>query len=463
VISFLLFLFIIKLKTIHIIFKRLYILALFEYCYAVILSWLFFFIPFLKRIVPGRGHVSIESLIHQSIYSDFYNIMKDDTDYLLLEESLVDYKNANNMLPHQIIPNTNTIMPDYHIGVDANDIQLLIDTLNYFAIKVIVVKSIEGPLVNTIIVTPDKEVKLSKINSLLNDIARICGKSDLRIIYPLGDYPHSIAFEYAHHKQKTIYFFDYAYEKNFIESGPLVFLLGVNTFGIPFYLDIAKAPHVLVAGTTGSGKSNMLNLIIIELIWKNNKNTISLILIDPKKSEFFNYSIFPHLLFPIANLMSDIEVVIKNTLDIMDERYDLFQKNQCKNINEYNQKHLPLNFIVLIIDEYADIVIQSKQLESKIIRLLQMSRAAGIHVIIATQRPSADIINSIIKSNLPVRMACKVINSINSRVILDIDGAEKLLGNSDMIILINNVYSRVHGLYIDQESIEKIKHIFEHK
>jgi S-DNA-T family DNA segregation ATPase FtsK/SpoIIIE len=316
--------------------------------------------------------------------------------------------------------------------------------------------SIIGPLVNMIIFTPDKNVKLLKINQVLPDIVRIVGKTDMRLIYPVANYPHSIALEYCHNNISILNFLDYAYDEFFLSSNPLNIILGVNTIGIPFYIDIAKAPHILLAGTTGSGKSNILNLFIVGLIWKNTVNQVQLILLDPKKSEFFLFQSIPHLLFPIAQNIIEIENAINNAVLIMEERYELLNKFQCKNIYEYNLKYSQLTFIVIIIDEYADIIIQSKNIELKIIRLLQMSRAAGIHVIVATQRPSADIISSIVKSNLPLRICCKVVNSINSRIVLDMDGAEKLLGNSDMLLFCNNQYDRVHGLFIDSATIELI-------
>jgi hypothetical protein len=461
---FLLFIFIITIKKMYLLFiifysflKAIKLIDFFSYIYKYMISWILFFLPSLKNIFNKNSIINIEELIYKSIYSDFYKMQK----YSCLDIKY-QYENIKKkiLLPYQIILHEKKIEEQKYQKVNEIQINLLLDTLNFFSIKSTYIDSIEGPLINTIIVNLENDVKLSKLDQSLQDIARIFGKHDLRICYPVFGYPQAIAFEYSHEKRTIINFLDYAYDEKFVLGDHLEIMLGLNAMGKPFYINIAKAPHILVAGTTGSGKSNILNLFIISLIWKNKLSDLQLILIDPKKSEFFCYDDFPHLLFPVACTLEAIENTIKNTLLIMDERYKLFAKNNCKNIYEYNLKHNKISFIVVIIDEYADIAILSKQIELKVVRLLQMSRAAGIHVIISTQRPSADIINSIIKSNLPLRIACKVTSSINSRIILDCDGAEKLLGNSDSIVFFNNIYERVHGIYIDQETIENIKNSF---
>ncbi len=450
---------IIILNALYLIIEKLKIVAVIMHFYKYFISWLLFFIPFLKNKYKSRNYINIESLINKSIYKDFYNVSKCNN-----IENLVDIKENGNkelLLPFECIKNGIKNHKNYIIEVSYEEKNLLLDVFNDFGIKLDYKISMQGPMVNTVIFTPDKNVKLSKIQQLLPDVGRIIGRNDIRFIYPLNKYPHSVAFEYANFQVNILSFLEYAYDEFFLQSSVLNLLLGVNSFGDPYYIDIAKAPHVLLAGTTGSGKSNILNLFIVGLIWKNAISEIRLILLDPKKSEFFLFASLPHLLIPISQSIKEIEDAVVYLVNIMEERYSLFNKLQCKNIYEYNDKFEKIPFIVMIIDEYADIVIQSKFIEIKIIRLLQMSRAAGIHIILATQRPSADIISSIVKSNLPMRIACKVINSINSRVVLDIDGAEKLLGNSDMLISFNNKYDRVHGLFVDNKTIGIIVKCFD--
>jgi hypothetical protein len=463
VISFLLIMLILQLKNIlilinciYVVLEKIKLIAFFKHFYRYFISWAFFFIPLLKKYYRLKNYISIESLIHESIYVDFYKISQSySIDVSCNNQNQNNLKNRE-ILAHTCITIKKNNIQNYQLEITEIEKNLLLDAFNYFNIRLTYVTSTIGPLVNTIIVTPEKEVKISRINQLLPDIARIIGKSDIRFIYPIAAHPHSVAFEYSHNNTNILDFFTYAHDDYFLQSSPLTLLLGVNTVGVPYYIDIAKAPHILLAGTTGSGKSNILNLCITELVWKNTATEVQLILLDPKKSEFFLFESLPHLLFRVAQSIQEIDDAIISALNIMEERYVLFNTYKCKNIYEYNQKYDKLSFIVIIIDEYADIVIQSKPIELKIIRLLQMSRAAGMHIIVATQRPSADIISSIVKSNLPMRIACKVVNSINSRIILDIEGAEKLLGNSDMLLFFNNKYERVHGLFIDSGSIQEI-------
>lgn len=455
------FVFIMQLKNIIILIKFFYyileklkIIAFLKYFYTYGISWLFFFMPVLKKYYKSKNYINIDNLINRSIYADFYSLSQNFAIDYYLSGSQVEENRE--ILPCQCIIKKDNTLKVYKGEINKEEVDLLLEAFMHFDIQLMFVASMVGPLLNTIIVTPHANIKLSKINQVLSDVARIIGKPDMRFIYPVIGYPHAVAFEYAHYQINILHFLDYAHDDYFLNSTPLTVLLGVNTCGAPYYIDIAKAPHMLLAGTTGSGKSNILNLCIAELIWKNSVKTVQLILLDPKKSEFFLFQSLPHLLFPIAQSLKEIEEAIIHAIMIMEQRYDLFNKAYCKNIYEYNETYEPISFIVIFIDEYADIVIQSKSTELKIIRLLQMSRAAGMHVIIATQRPSADIISSIVKSNLPVRIACKVISAINSRIILDIDGAEKLLGNSDILILVNNKYDRVHGLFISTEVIEKV-------
>jgi hypothetical protein len=447
------------INTIHIILKKTKIISLIKYIYTYFISWLLFFIPFLKKYYQSKYYINIDELIHKSIYKDFYNISAYSTIHINSNKNN-NTENDQNIIPYKFIRIEGNETKKYQLEADEDDRNLLIDSFSHFGITLNYVTSTIGPLLNTIIVTPGKEIKLSQINHLLPDIARIIGKPDIRFLYPIIEHPHSVAFEYSHNNSNILHFFQYAFDDYFLHNSPLTILLGLNSIGSPYYIDITKAPHILLAGTTGSGKSNILNLCITELIWKNSCQEVQLILIDPKKSEFFLFEAIPHLLIPIAQSIREIEEAIEFAIQIMEERYNLFNKNKCKNIYQYNEQNNKLSFIVIIIDEYADIVIQCKSIEVKIIRLLQMSRAAGIHIIIATQRPSAEIINSIIKSNLPMRIACKVTSSINSRIILDSEGAEKLLGNSDMLLFFNNKYDRVHGLFISVETIEKITDCF---
>lgn len=421
-----------------------------------LIAWLRFFIPKTKY-TSFESKYNIEQAIYESIHKDFFNTCQLCNIPIIETEKTIE----KNQLPYQkILSNKAHNIKIYNQEISENEKKLFFDILDFFAIKGTYVTSFVGPSINTIIFIPDLTTKLQKIHNSIDDIARAFGHPDMRILYPVEGFSYSIGFEYPHHQKEIIYFQEYAYDKYFIGNNPIEILCGLKTNGLPYYIEINKAPHILIAGTTGSGKSCILNLFIISLIWKNSFESVRLILIDPKKTEFFMYHTLPHLLFPVAYEIAVIEEYIIKINKIMEERYDLFKTKEVKNLEEYNKKYQSIPFIIIIIDEYADIIIQSKTIEIKILKLLQMSRAAGIHIIIATQRPSADIINSTLKSNLPLRIACKVSSSIDSRIILDIEGAQKLLGNGDMIILDNAKYHRVHGLFINNELIETIINSF---
>jgi len=238
-------------------------------------------------------------------------------------------------------------------------------------------------------------------------------------------------------------------------------LFSIDTKGNPYVLDITKAPHILISGTTGSGKSSIIHSCIISILWKYSPENISLVLIDPKYVEYAYYEKIPHLALPIARSIDEIENSLNYCLDKMRERYKILSEKKVKNIKEFFEKYpeenISMPYLVIFIDEYADIIMQKKSLEDSIIRLAQMSRAAGIHIILSTQRPSVNIVTGILKANFPTRIACKVSSSIDSRVILGIDGAERLLGGGDMLIFNNSgLIERFHGIYIDLETMEKV-------
>lgn len=426
-----------------VIFLKIPNILLFIYQNAI--AWIFYIIPFLKKKRINQA-ISIESLIAKSIEKDFQNIF-----YIFLEEKkeILQFDNKNETIASLFIKNKKNSHIAYFVQkvLIKDDCLPIIEALNYYQIKTVFESGLEGPHLHTVILTPS--CQLHKIYQLEADLGRIIGKSDLCIIYPVKNFPHSVGFQYAHNKIIPIDFFPYFFDSVFLSSEPLVVILGLDAEGSLFYLNIAKAPHVLLSGTTGSGKSSVLLTMIAALIWKNTPQEIEIILIDPKKSEFFIVDKFPHIKKPIAYTIQEIESVILFLVKTMEDRYEILNEKKCKNIEEYNQNNFKMSYIVVFIDEYADIVIQAKYLEIKIIRLLSMARAAGIHIIIATQRPSVDIITGTLKSNLPVRISCKVINETNSRIILDKGGAEKLLGNGDMIILLHNKYYRVHGFFIN--------------
>ena len=247
--------------------------------------------------------------------------------------------------------------------------------------------------------------------------------------------------------------------------------LGKNLMGKPIVADLTKMPHLLVAGSTGSGKSVCINSIICSIFMNYNPHDVKLVLVDPKKVELSNYNGTPHLLCPVVNDPKKASITLQKIVAEMEKRYDIFSEKGVKKISEYNEyiekenkRHpdTPLNkmpYIVVIIDELADLMlVASKEVEDSIMRITQMARAAGIHLIVATQRPSTDVITGVVKANIPSRICFAVASQIDSRTALDMAGAEKLLGKGDMLYLPmgENEPERIQGCYISDEEISRL-------
>lgn len=420
-------------------------------------DWLFIFFPPIKKYFLSCSEKNrVEEALYRSIYEDFY--YSAEIYGITFKKDFFSDVVAQTIPLYQRFEGLAEKTKDHVLEIVSTEEQhFIFDVLRHFGIEGTFVASFVGPAVKTIVFTPSLDTKLQKIFLHLKDIGRAIGHPQLRMQYPLKTFPFSVALEYPKEKKQVLDFFSYAFDPLLLESSdPLLVLLGLMTDGSPFFLNIKKAPHVLLAGTTGSGKSSLLHVLIVNILWRQVPSAVQLVLIDPKKTEFELYQEIPHLLFPIASDFEKIQDAIDSLQKIMNERYELFQSKKCKNIDEYNQLYPRLSLIFVIIDEYADLVMQSKQIETKILRILQLSRAAGIHVVVATQRPSADILNTTLKSNLPVRIACKVASSVDSRIILDTDGADQLLGYGDMIIFENGSYVRVHGFFIDDARLRMI-------
>ena len=254
------------------------------------------------------------------------------------------------------------------------------------------------------------------------------------------------------------------------KDSKLLACLGLDIMGNPKYMEINKMPHLLVAGATGSGKSVCINSIILSIIMRTKPSEVKLVLIDPKKVELSMYNGEPHLKTPVVTDAKQANVVLKHVVAEMENRYDRFESSGTKNIAGYNmyvEKHnansddklVKMPFIVVIVDELADLMmVAGKEVQDSIMRITQMARAAGIHLIVATQRPSTDVITGVIKANIPSRISFAVASSIDSRTILDMMGAEKLLGKGDMLFLPEgeNAPTRIQGAFVSDEDIKKV-------
>lgn len=343
-------------------------------------------------------------------------------------------------------------------------IKFLIEKLAHFKIEGDVVRTYAGPVVSTFEFKPAANVKVSRILNLQDDLAMALSAETIRIQAPIPG-KDVVGIEIPNEKIDTIYLRELIDSKLFKESSsPLTIVLGKDIVGKPFITDLKKLPHLLIAGTTGSGKSVGINAMILSLLYKNSPDKLRLLMIDPKMLEFSIYNDIPHLLTPVITKAKQAIVALNNMVHEMERRYSLMSINRTKNIEGYNEKvkkeggeHLP--YIVVIIDELADLMMTSgKDVEYSIARLAQMARASGIHLVVATQRPSVDVVTGLIKANLPSRISYRVGQKVDSKIILDQQGAESLLGKGDMLFTPpgSTGLVRLHAPWSTEEEIEKI-------
>ena len=340
----------------------------------------------------------------------------------------------------------------------------LLDKLAMFKIDGDVVRTYTGPVVTTFEFKPAPNVKVSKILSLQDDLAMALKAQTIRIQAPIPG-KDVVGIEVPNEDTQTIYLKEMLDSEIFQNSkSPLTMILGKDIVGKPFVTDLKKLPHLLIAGTTGSGKSVGINSMILSLLYKNSPDNLRLVMIDPKMLEFSMYNDIPHLLTPVITKAVDAINALANMVAEMERRYSLMAKTKTKNIENFNEKAqkegLPtMPYIVVVIDELADLMMTSgKDVEYSIARLAQMARASGIHLIVATQRPSVDVVTGLIKANLPSRLSYKVGQKIDSKIILDSMGAESLLGRGDMLFTPPGMPGlvRIHAPWSTETEIEKV-------
>lgn len=371
--------------------------------------------------------------------------------------------------------------------------ELLEQRLQDFGVKADVVEVNPGPVITRFEIQPAPGVKVSRITNLAKDLARSLSVMSVRVVEVIAG-KSTIGIEIPNQVRDTVYFSEVincdAYDRS---SSPLTLSLGHDISGEPVVVDLAKMPHVLVAGTTGSGKSVGVNAMILSMLLKSTPDEVRMIMVDPKMLELSIYEGIPHLLTPVITDMKDAANGLRWSVDEMERRYKLMSKLGVRNIAGYNKKvrdaidagkpiqdplwqpemamfsedgvartvpYLePLPYIVIIVDEFADMMmIVGKKVEELIARIAQKARAAGIHLILATQRPSVDVITGLIKANIPTRMAFQVSSKIDSRTILDQGGADQLLGMGDMLYLPAGLPTpiRVHGAFVSDEEVHAV-------
>ncbi|NPA95759.1 MAG: DNA translocase FtsK [Thermodesulfobacteria bacterium] len=338
--------------------------------------------------------------------------------------------------------------------------KVLEQKLKDFGVSGKVVEICPGPVVTMYEFSPAPGVKINKVASLADDLALALKTRSVRIVAPIPG-KAVIGIELANPKRQTVYLKQILSSDAFKKGkGELLLALGQDIVGQPVVTDLARMPHLLIAGATGTGKSVGLNSMICSLLYRLGPDTLRLLMIDPKRIELSLYDGIPHLIHPVVSEPKEATRALKWAVMEMERRYQLLEEAHARNIAGYNkQADEPLPYLVVIIDELADLMmVSSKEVEASIARLAQMARAAGMHIIIATQRPSVDVLTGLIKANFPARISFKVSSKVDSRTILDTMGAERLLGNGDMLFLPPGTSNleRIHGAYISESEILKI-------
>jgi DNA segregation ATPase FtsK/SpoIIIE-like protein len=344
-----------------------------------------------------------------------------------------------------------------------NKKEVLLDKFKDFGIEGEVVNIITGPVVTLFEFQPAPGIKLSKITSLTNDLTMALKALTVRIVAPIPG-KSVVGIEIPNEKRQIVFFKEIINSSSYENSESLLTIaIGKTIDGTPFASDLAKMPHLLVAGSTGSGKSVCINTILISILYRATFTEVKLILVDPKMLELSVYNNIPHLLLPVVTQPEKAAIALRWAIGEMERRYELLAEAEVRDIKDYNKqtkdedKKLP--YIVIVIDELADLMmIAPKDVETSIARLAQKARAAGIHLILATQRPSVDVITGVIKNNLPSRIAFKVTSRADSRTIIDSMGAESLLGYGDMLFIPPGTSSpvRLQGAFITNDEILKV-------
>lgn len=347
-----------------------------------------------------------------------------------------------------------------NIYVQMNTLQKTLDSFN---VKAQVTNANIGPAITQYEVVLEPGVKVSRIAGMSDDIALAMAAKGVRIEAPIPG-KSAVGIEIPNDEVQMVTLKEVLIKNNGDKSQKLLVGLGRSITGEEIEVELNKMPHLLVAGSTGSGKSVCINTIIMSVLFRSTPDEVKFLMIDPKKVELNGYNDIPHLLAPVVTHPKKAAIALKKVVAIMDDRYELFAQSGVKNLDGYNQ-YAEMNqlekmpYIVVIIDELADLmVVAAKEVEESIMRLAQMARAAGIHMIVATQRPSVDVITGVIKSNIPSRIAFAVSSQIDSRTILDMGGAERLVGRGDMLYLAAGASKpqRIQGAFVSEQEVEKV-------
>ncbi|MDC3175122.1 DNA translocase FtsK [Candidatus Pelagibacter sp.] len=414
---------------------------------------LFFFLKREKKSYTDKSEVINEYIPQEQIK----NLIQEDLPFIKAENK-IDNK-VKFKLPNLDLLKTPTKQHKENFEkIENHDPEFLEKILLDFGVNGKIKKVSHGPVVTLNEFEPAAGVKVSKIINLSDDIARNTSSESARIATIPGS--NTVGIELPNVKRENVYLSEIINNSDFKKRDfKLPIALGKNISGKPIVGDLSLMPHLLIAGTTGSGKSVCINTIILSLLYRHTPDRCKFILIDPKMLELSTYEGIPHLLCPVITEAKKAASVLGWVVKEMESRYRLMTKEGVRNIDSYNAKHkLPMPYIVVVVDEMSDLMlVAGKEIENYIQKLSQMARAAGIHIIMATQRPSVDVITGTIKANFPTRISFQVTSKIDSRTILGEQGAEQLLGKGDMLYMSSaNRIVRIHAPFVSDSEIEKI-------
>ena len=421
-------------------------------------SFLIKVINFIKK-KNNKNYTDKTEIINEYIPQDeIKNLIQEDLPFIKAG-SIKDLDKTKFKLPTidlLKIPSKNEkVVPEKN---EQQDPKFLEKILLDFGVNGDIKKVSHGPVVTLNEFEPAAGVKVSKIINLSDDIARNTSSESARIATIPGS--NTVGIELPNSSRENVYLSEIINSSDFKrKENKLPIALGKNISGIPIIGDLTSMPHLLIAGTTGSGKSVCINTIILSLLYRHTPEKCKFILIDPKMLELSTYEGIPHLLCPVITEAKKAASVLGWVVKEMESRYRLMTKEGVRNIDGYNSKHkLPMPYIVVVVDEMSDLMlVAGKEIENYIQKLSQMARAAGIHIIMATQRPSVDVITGTIKANFPTRISFQVTSKIDSRTILGEQGAEQLLGKGDMLFMSSaNKMIRIHAPFVSDNEIEKI-------
>jgi len=450
------------------------LLSLLFFCLASNVNNKYLLLPFqvFLKIFQNNRNVNIRSekvseQIEDVIINNYSNNVPQQTftfdkDQQNIDTNIKQTSFKNFMLPSVDLLEKNPSMVSLiELSKNRPDGKFIEKILLDFGIDGKITKINNGPVVSLYEFEPAPGVKVSKIINLSDDLARNTSSTSARVSIIPGK--NTVGIEIPNESRESVYLREIISNEGFQKKEiKLPISLGKSISGLPLVGDLTSMPHLLIAGTTGSGKSVCINTIIVSLLYKLNPDLCKFILIDPKMLELSAYEGIPHLLTPVITDSKKAAAALGWTVREMNSRYKLMSKEGVRNIDGYNAKYkLKMPYIVVVVDEMSDLMlVAGKEIENYIQKLSQMARAAGIHIIMATQRPSVDVITGTIKANFPTRISFRVSSKIDSRTILGEQGSEQLLGNGDMLFMSSaNRIVRIHGPYVSEKEIEKITNV----